>query len=193
MKKKKLTSKQWILIVIASVALLSIFWFIGSYNSLVKLEVQVDNQWANVEAVYQRRFDLIPNLVNTVQGIKDHEKEIFIGVTEARSKWTSAANTNEKAAAATGMSSALGRLIEVVENYPNIKSNENFLALQDELANTENKVSVERKRYNDVVGLFNKKIRFFPSNIVAGMFGFEKKVFFDAVEGADAPTEVNFE
>ncbi len=173
-------------------ALVLVLYIISAYNSLVKLEVSVDSQWAKVEADYQRRMDLIPNLVETVKGYASHEETVFTEVTKARSAWTSASTTQEKMAAANGMESAISRLLLVAENYPDLKASENFLALQSELANTENKISVERKRYNDKVSAFNKKIRTFPSNMVASMFGFEKRDFFKSQEGAENAPKVEF-
>jgi len=191
-EKKKLSAGWVVAIVIVVVLVLIVSSGIGMYNKLVRSEVAVDNQWANVQAVYQRRADLIPNLVETVKGAKDFEQQTLIAITEARSAWTNAKTTEEQVAAANGMESALSRLMVVVENYPELKSNANFLALQDELANTENKIAVERQRYNGAVQDFNTKIRVFPTSIVAGMFGFEKRTFFQATEGAENAPAVNF-
>ncbi len=181
---------KWIIPVAIIVVLL--LWFWGAYNGLVKADVNVDKSWGQVQSVYQRRADLIPNLVETVKGIRDFEKETYLAVTEARSKWQAAITPAEQVAAANGLESALSRLLVVVENYPQLKANQNFLALQDELAGTENRINVERQRYNEAVAAYNKKVRTVPSNIVASMFGFEEKDFFEAVAGAGEAPEVGF-
>ncbi len=161
----------------------------GTYNRLVTLDEEVNTAWANVETVLQRRFDLIPNLVNTVKGFADQEREVFERVTELRSQWAEAKTVNQKAQAASGLERGLGRLMLVAERYPDLKSNQNFLALQDELAGTENRISVERRRYNEAVRNYNTAIRRFPARIYAGLFGFEKREPFEADAGAqDAPT-----
>ncbi len=161
----------------------------GSYNKFVTLEEGVDAQWANIETVLQRRFDLIPNLVNTVKGFAEHEKEVFTEVTRLRSQWASAGTANEKVGVANEMQGAMGRLMLVAENYPQLKSNQNFLSLQEELSGTENRISVERRRYNESVRQYNTAIRKFPGAIFAGMFGFEKRAAFEAApEAATVPT-----
>ncbi|WP_372796931.1 LemA family protein [Pontiella sp.] len=163
----------------------------GKYNGFVTQEENVDKAWANVETVLQRRYDLIPNLVNTVKGFADHEKELLTEVTRLRSQWgeaKAAGNTEQSVKTAGMLESALGRLMVVVERYPDIKSNQNFLALQEELAGTENRISVERRRYNEAVAAYNVSIRRFPGNMMAGMFGFDKKEAFEAApEAATAP------
>jgi LemA protein len=176
-------------IVIVIVAVLAI---IGMYNTLVKSELAVDNAWGQVEVQYQRRADLIPNLVSTVKGYKDFEQATIVQVPQARSAWTGASTPDQKVAAAGGIDSALGRLMVVMENYPDLKANQNFLALQDELTNTENKVAVERKRYNDAVTLLNGKVRMFPTNFVAALFGIGQRTLFKAAEGAQNAPEVKF-
>ena len=161
----------------------------GNYNKFVGLQEGVDAQWANVETVLQRRFDLIPNLVNTVKGFAEQEKGIFTEVTRLRSQWASAGTPDEKVGVANQMQGALGRLMLVAENYPDLKSNQNFLALQDELAGTENRISVERRRYNDSVRAYNTAIRKFPGMIIANLFGFDKRTPFEAApEAATVPT-----
>ena len=174
------------------VLLFTVMWVIGAYNGLVTSEESVDAQWANVESSYQRRVDLIPNLVATVQGVADFEQKTYTDIANARSQWSNAKTPSDKMAAASGIESSLSRLLVVVENYPQLKANENFLSLQDELAGTENRINVERNRYNEQVKQFNVKVRKFPSNIIAGMFGFEKKVAFEADEGAENAPTVNF-
>jgi len=180
-------------IIAAVVVLVIIIGIIGVYNSLNRLNVDVDSAWSKVEVSYQRRADLIPNLIETVKGAKNFEQGTLIKITEARSAWTNAKTSEEKVAAANGMESALSRLMVVVENYPDLKSNQNFLALQDELANTENKISVERNRYNDAVTALNKKLVTFPTNMIAGMFNIGKRSFFQSSEGAENAPAVSFE
>jgi len=179
--------KFWIILGI--IVLVILFSAIGSRNKFVTFEEGVDAQWANVETVLQRRFDLIPNLVNTVKGFAAQEKEIFTEVTRLRSQWAASGTANEKVGVANEMQGALGRLMLVAENYPQLKSNQNFLALQDELSGTENRISVERRRYNNSVRVYNTSIRKFPGAIWAGLFGFEKRVPFEAApEAATVPT-----
>lgn len=173
-------------------ALLVVFWFIGSYNGLVKLDTTTEQTWADVETQYQRRVDLIPNLVETVKGYASHEEDVFTEVTRQRSAWANAKSPTEQIAAAQGMESAISRLLLVSENYPQLKANENFLSLQDELAGTENRVSVARTRYNEAAANYNAKIRTFPTAIVAGMFDFEKRDFFEAHAGAENAPKVEF-
>lgn len=172
------------------------------YNQMVSLDEGVAGQWANVENAYQRRADLIPNLVNTVKGAAQTEQDILTGVIEARAKATSTtidANnlTPDKIAqfqsAQDGLSSALSRLLVTVERYPEIKSNQNFLELQAQLEGTENRISVERKKFNDQVNAYNSYIRSFPRVIYAGWFDFEKKGYFQAAPGSDQAPQVNFD
>jgi len=161
----------------------------GTYNSLVTMDESVKGAWAQVENQLQRRYDLIPNYVETVKGYAAHEKEVFLKVTEARSKVAGAGSINEKIQANNQLSSALSRLLVVVERYPELKANTNFIRLQDELAGTENRIAVERRRFNETVKVYNIKIRTFPTNIIAGMFGFEKATFFEVPkERQEAPT-----
>lgn len=176
--------------------------FAGSYNKMVTKEELVTGSWAQVENVYQRRADLIPNLVNTVKGYADFEQETLQGVIEARSKATginvnvddlSPEKIQQFQKAQQGLSSALSRLMVVVEKYPDLKANQNFLKLQDQLEGTENRIAVERKRFNDVTRDYNTYIRKFPQTMLAGMYGFEKKGYFEADEGADKAPAVSFE
>jgi len=160
----------------------------GTYNSLVTMDETVKGAWAQVENQLQRRYDLIPNFVETVKGYAAHEKEVFVKVTEARSKVAGAGNINEKIQANNQLSSALSRLLVVVERYPELKANTNFIRLQDELAGTENRIAVEWRRFNETVKVYNIKLRSFPMNIIAGMFGFEKATFFQVPkERQEAP------
>lgn len=189
-KKKGISSLLIGLGIAGAVVVLFILIFSGSYNALVSLEEGVDGAWANVETQYQRRADLIPNLVSTVEEYASHEKELLTDITKARSAWSNAGTQSQQMAAASGLDSALSRLMVVVENYPNLKANENFKGLQDELAGTENRVAVARTRFNDAVLAYNTKVRLFPTNIIAGMFGFEKKEFFESDEGAESAPKV---
>jgi LemA protein len=184
-----------ILIVLGVVAflILSVFWYVkGSYNALVSLDEGVKAAWAQVENQLKRRYDLIPNYVETVKGYAKHEKEVFLKVTEARAKVGSATTINEKMSANTQLSSALSRLLLVVERYPNLKANANFIRLQDELAGTENRIAVERRRFNEAVKQYNVKIRRFPTNLMASMFGFEKATFFQTPEAEQEVPKVAF-
>ncbi|MDD4142346.1 MAG: LemA family protein [Bacteroidales bacterium] len=187
----------WILAVVAII----VIWGISAYNKIVKSEEAVEAQWGQVENVYQRRADLIPNLVNTVKGYAAHEQETFTAVIEARSKATSVtidptniteSNLTQFEAAQSELSNALSKLMVVVERYPELKANENFLQLQAQLEGTENRIAVERKRFNETAQEFNTLIRVFPKNILASMFGFEKKAYFKAAEGADTAPTVEF-
>ena len=178
------------LIVVLGVVLVLGGWMMSSYNSLVVMNEGVDTQWAQVETQYQRRFDLIPNLVAAVQGSMKQEKAIFLGVAEARKGYAGARTTDEKAQAAGQMESALGRLLVVMESYPMLSSNTNVQSLMAQLEGTENRVSVERMRYNDVVKDYNVKVKSFPGNVLAKMFGFEVRKMFEAEVGADKAPKV---
>ena len=188
-------SQKTILIVVALLVLLIIIpysYLKGTYNSLVTMDETVKGAWAQVENQLQRRYDLIPNYVETVKGYAAHEKEVFVKVTEARSKVAGAANISEKMQANNQLSSALSRLMVVVERYPELKANTNFIRLQDELAGTENRIAVERRRFNEMVKVYNIKIRSFPTNIIAGMFGFEKATFFEVPKERQEAPKVKF-
>lgn len=187
--------------VVIFIIIIMVSWISGMYNSLVKAQEGVDAQWANVENVYQRRADLIPNLVNTVKGYADFEKQTLTDVIEARAKATSVtidptkldANAMQQfQQAQDGLSSALSRLMVVVERYPDLKANQSFLDLQAQLEGTENRITVERRKFNETAQAYNTNIRTFPRNIFAGMFGFEKKAYFEATEGAEKAPEVKF-
>lgn len=164
----------------------------GTYNSLVRMEEDVNGAWAQVENQLQRRYDLIPNYVETVKGYASHEKEVLMGVTEARSRVAGAQTINDKMEANNQLSSALSRLLVVVERYPDLKANTNFIRLQDELAGTENRIAVERRRFNEAVKAYNIKIRSFPTNILAGIFGFEKAAFFEVPKAVQEAPKVRF-
>jgi LemA protein len=168
-------------------------FFRGTYNQFVSLDEGVKSSWAQVENQLQRRFDLIPNLVETVKGYAKQEKDVLVEVTNARAKVGGANTVPDKINANNQLSGALSRLLVVVEKYPDLKSNQNFIRLQDELAGTENRIAVERKRYNDAVKVYNVAIRSFPSNLLAGMFGFNKAAFFEAPAAAKAAPQVKFQ
>lgn len=195
--KKGLT----VLLVVGAVVLGIFFWFQSSYNKMVKMDEGVQAAWSQVENVYQRRADLIPNLVATVKGYAQHEQQTLEGVISARSKATQITMdpenlTQEELAkyqkAQGELGAALGKLLAITENYPDLKANENFLALQSQLEGTENRIAVERNKYNESARNYNTTIRQFPKNIVAGMFGFEKKPYFEAQEGAEVAPKVEF-
>ena len=167
---------------------------VGKYNSLVSQNENIDGAWAQVENVLQRRADLIPNLVKTVKGFAAQEKEIFTAVAKARSALIGAkGDPKQSAEANSAMSSALGRLLAISERYPELKSNQNFLRLQDELAGSENRIAVERKRYNDAVRDYNKTVKRFPNNIISGLFNFDARVYFEADKQAKSVPEVKFD
>jgi LemA protein len=166
--------------------------FISRYNGMVTANEAIDGAWAQVENVLQRRGDLIPNLVETVKGFAAQEKEIFTHVADARGRLAGAASPREAAAANAGMTSALGRLLAIAENYPNLKSNENFIRLQDELAGSENRIAVERRRYNEAVRVYNTSIKRFTNSFLAGMFNFGEREYFEADEAAKDLPEVKF-
>ena len=179
--------RTW-LVILAIVAVMGLS-MVSTYNSLVGKSQSIDGQWAQVETQYQRRFDLIPNLVNSVKGIFTQEQEVFGAIAEARTRYSGAQTIDEKATAATNLESALGRLLVIVENYPQLQSNQSVLSLMDELAGTENRVSVERRRFNDLVRDYNTTIMRFPTNLMANVFNFDPHAYFEAAEGADtAPT-----
>ena len=166
---------------------------ISQYKRLVTHNEAVPEAWAQVENVLQRRYDLIPNLVNTVKGYAKHEKQLLTEVTRLRSQWGEAKTTQEKIKAARGLEGAIGRLMVVVERYPDLKANQNFLKLQDELAGTENRIATERRRYNGIIRQYNTTVRRFPTNLIAGVFGFEKSdAYFEAGEQAKEVPKVSF-
>ncbi len=187
---------------IVLIAVVSAFLFSScGYNKMVEMDEQVTSQWAQVENVYQRRADLIPNLVNTVKGYAAHEQETLEGVIEARSKATSVNIDANKLTPETlkqftqaqdGLSSALSRLMVVVERYPDLKANQNFLDLQAQLEGTENRITQERKKFNETTQAYNAYIRKFPQVIYSGWFGFDKKTYFEAQQGAEKAPEVQF-
>jgi LemA protein len=197
------TAKILLIVFGAFVVLIGILvmWFVGVYNTLQEMDEDVAGKWAQVENVYQRRSDLIPNLVNTVKGYADFEQETLTGVIEARSKATSVtidpsnlspAAISQFQSAQDGLGSALSRLLVTIERYPDLKANQNFLELQSQLEGTENRIAVERKRFNDAVQTLNAKIRKIPASMIAPMAGVERKGYFEAQEGAEKVPEVKF-
>ena len=190
------------LIVIVAVVLVLFFWIKGMYNSMVRTDETVSQAWAQVENVYQRRADLVPNLVATVKGYAEHESSTLEAVVEARAKATQATvdpstlSEEELArfmSAQNELGTAIGRLLVSVERYPDLKANQNFLELQAQLEGTENRITVESQKFNEAARNYNVTIRRFPNNIFAGMFGFEKKGYFEASEGAEQAPVVSFE
>jgi len=195
MKNKKLITIG----IIGLLIFIVVIWAVRGYNSLVTTEENLTKNWANVESAYQRRLDLIPNLVSTVKGYADFEKSTLIEVTNARKQVTEVkVDANDPnsfkqfEAAQNNLSNSLSRLLVVVEKYPDLKANQSFLDLQRELAGTENRINVERRKYNDAVQLYNINLRRFPRNMLAGMFGFDKKTYFEAKPGAENVPEVKF-
>jgi LemA protein len=190
-----------ILISVITVLVISFFWAISGYNSLVTLREDVNSQWANVESQYQRRSDLIPNLVQTVKGYATHESSTLEGVVAARAKATQVTidpknltpeKLQEYQAAQGQVSSALGKLLMITENYPDLKANQNFLELQAQLEGTENRISVERNRFNDVAKSYDITIQRFPKSIIASLFGFKEKPYFEAEKGTEKAPSVKF-
>jgi len=167
------------LIVVAVLVVLLIFFVIAVYNALIQLRNQVNNAWSQIDVQLKRRHDLIPNLVETAKGYMQHERGTFEAITEARSKAMGAKSVSEASKAEGALGEALSKFMLVVENYPDLKANQNFLSVQEELTSTENKISFARQSYNDQVLFFNNKIQMFPSNIVANMFNFGKRDFFE--------------
>jgi len=173
-----------LIIILAAIVVLALF-VIGIYNALVRLRNQVDNAWSQIDVQLKRRHDLIPNLVETAKGYMKHERQTFEEITKARAQAMGAKGVADAAKAEGALGEALSKFMLVVENYPDLKANQNFLALQEELTGTENKISFSRQSYNDQVLFFNNKIQMFPSNIVAGMFSFTKRDFFEVESAAE--------
>lgn len=178
--------------IILAVAVLAVFWLIGVYNGLIKLKNRTDEAWSDIDVQLKRRYDLIPNLVETVKGYAKHERELFENVTKARSQAMSASGAEAKGKAENMLSSTLKSLFAVAENYPQLKASDNFAKLQDELSDTENKIQAARRFYNGQVRDFNTKIQIFPNNMVAGMLKFKAYEFFEADEGEKENVKVKF-
>ena len=172
-------------LIILAVVVVVVIFVVGIYNALVRLRNQVDNAWSQIDVQLKRRHDLIPNLVETAKGYMEHERGTFEAITEARSKAMGAGNVSEAAKAEGMLSEALSKFMLVVENYPDLKANQNFLSLQEELTSTENKIAFSRQGYNDQVLFFNNKIQMFPSNIIANSFNFTKRDFFEIEDAAE--------
>ncbi len=181
-----------IIVVLVVLVVIGIFWFVGQQNSIITLEESVDAAWSEIDNQLQRRSDLIPNLVATVQGFVDQEQEVFGRIADARARLAGAQSVSETAESYGELQSALSRLLVVVENYPQLQSNQNFLQLQDELAGTENRIAVSRRRYNETVQQFNTRIRLFPTRIVATRLGMEQREYFEIPESAREVPTVNF-
>ncbi len=193
-------NNKWIVLgVIGAVVLIFFLWAFSGYNGLVKSDEELKQSWGNVESSYQRRADLIPNLVNTVKGYADFEKSTLVEVTNARASATQIkvdpsdpTSFKKFEAAQNRVSSSLGKLLVVVEKYPDLKANQNFIDLQRELAGTENRINVERRKYNDAVKTYNVNVRKFPRTIIASMFGFGQKPYFESKPGTENAPEVKF-
>jgi len=175
----------WILLIVIVVG---VAYFVGIYNALVRLKNRAKNAWSQIDVQLKRRHDLIPNLVETAKGYMKHERETFEEITKARSQAMDAGSVGEKSQAEKGLSGALGRFMLVVENYPDLKANQNFLALQEELTSTENKIAFARQSYNDSVLFFNNKIQMFPSSIIANTFNFTAEEFFEIEDKSEKET-----
>jgi len=186
----KKTMKPWaIALIVVGIILLAL---VSTYNSLARAEVDVEGAWAQVETVYQRRADLIPQLVSVAEGAAQFEKSTLESVTAARTNWLNAGSLNAKVSAAKEMDSALGALLATFEAYPTLTATQAFIDMQSSVEGSENRIAVERKRFNDSVTNFNKMIIVFPKNLVATMFGFDEKEFFESNEGADQAPEIEF-
>ncbi|MFH1474181.1 MAG: LemA family protein [Candidatus Aenigmatarchaeota archaeon] len=188
-KDKPFYMKPWflVLVVIAVIA----FWIIGAYNNFITLNQQIENQWAQVETQYQRRIDLIPNLINTAKGYMQFEKDLLEEITALRSQWGSTTNTDDKVNIGNALDSALGRLIAVFESYPTLQASQPIASLMINLEGTENRIAVERMRFNDRVRQYNTAVLTFPSNMFANMFGFSQRPYFESQEGAEIAPVVN--
>jgi|CXWL01.1.fsa_nt_gi LemA protein len=181
------------LVWILGIALLIGAFFVTTYNNLVGMSEAVDNQWAQVESQYQRRFDLIPNLVESVKGVMRQEQEVFKAIADARTRYAGSTGVDAKAAAATEVESAFARLLVIMENYPQLRSVETVTNLMSQLEGTENRISVERKRFNDLVRDFNVTIKRIPTNLIASMLGYRERAYFEAAVGSEVAPKVNLE
>ncbi len=189
----KMSVGKIVLIIIAVLVVLAVFFVVGSYNNIVKLKEKADNQSSNIDNQLKRRADLIPNLLNTVKGSAAHETEVIESISKSREKLAGSSTMSDKAAADSALTSALNRLLVVVENYPDLKANANFTGLMDELSGTENRISVARKDYNDAAMEYNQKTKSFPTVIIAGLFRFEPLDYFTASEADKEVPNVNFD
>ncbi len=183
--------KKIIIAIVIVLVLMGIYVF-STYNSLITLNITADTQWKQVESNYQRRFDLIPNLVETVKGITKQEQAVFGDIAEARTRYSGAISADDRAKAASQVEGALGRLLVIAENYPELKSSDSFQTLMSQLEGTENRISVERMRYNEYVRNYNLKVMRVPSSMIALIFGFQEREYFNADEGSENAPEVKF-
>jgi len=188
---KGLSTALLVLITLASIVAIFLVWFFGTYNLLIGKQIAVKTQWAQVESQYQRRYDLIPNLVESVKGYLIYEKSVLEDVTRLRSQWMTQTNPDDKIRTTTELEATLSKLLVIIENYPELKASENVRALMDELAGTENRIAVERMRYNERVQDYNTAIRVFPNSFVARQYGFEEMEMFKAETGAEKGVKVN--
>ncbi len=188
------SSKKWIapVAIVAIILIIGVFWFVGQQNSLIRLEESIDASWSEVDNQLQRRSDLIPNLVATVRGFADQEQAVFGQIADARARLAGAQTVAETAESYGELQSALSRLLVIVESYPELRSNENFIRLQDELAGTENRIAVARRRYNESVREFNTRIRLFPARMVADRLGMVGREYFEVDESAREVPRVDF-
>lgn len=177
---------------IVGVVVVAILYAWSLYNGLVKGSENITGQWAQVETQYQRRFDLIPGLVNSVKGIMNQEKQVFGDLAEARTRYTGASNTDDRVKAANDVENSLGRLLVILENYPQLRSSDAVVTFMAQLEGTENRIGVERSRFNDAVRVFNTKIKRFPANVLAPVYGFKEKPYFESQPGAEKVPGVNF-
>jgi LemA protein len=184
-------NKKLIIVIVAILVVIAGYTAV-TYNSLVTLNVDADAQWKQVETNYQRRFDLIPNLVESAKGVMKQEQVVFTAIADARTRYSGASNANDKAIAAGQIESALSRLLVIVESYPSLKSSETVQSMMSQLEGTENRISVERMRFNDSVKLYNLKVMKVPSSIIASIFGFKERSYFEAVKGAEQAPQVKF-
>ena len=181
-----------IIIVIVAVLVILGGYTVMTYNSLVSLNVDADAQWKQVETNYQRRFDLIPNLIESAKGVMKQEQVVFTAISDARTRYSGAAHVDAKGIAAGQVESALSRLMVIVESYPTLKSSETVQSMMSQLEGTENRINVERMRFNDSVKLYNLKVMKVPSSIIASIFGFKERSYFEAVKGAEQAPQVKF-
>jgi len=182
--------KTWITILV--IVLLIVFWTVSKYNAFITQNEQITAQWQQVENQYQRRFDLIPNIVSTVKGVAKQEQTVFGDIAEARTRYAGAVTADAKAAAATQIESALGRLLVIAEAYPTLQSSQAYRDLIVSLEGTENRITVERQKYNDLVRIFDTAVKRFPTSVVAGLFGFEERAYFDVPEANQTVPKVDF-
>ena len=192
MEEKNFLQRNMKLIVVLVVVVLVLLWGVSRYNSFVRVGEQITAQWAQVENQYQRRFDLIPNIVETVKGVAKQEQTVFIAIADARTHYSGATTPDQKAQAAGQVESALGRLLVIAENYPVLQSSQSYRDLIVSLEGTENRISVERMKYNDLVRAFDTSVKTFPTSIVAGIFGVKERAYFDVPVANQVVPKVNF-